>query len=50
MNGGGSLKVVHTLEGGLAKGVLEGYKGGGWLKKGQKSSYLICAQPHSQFM
>ena len=40
--GGGSPKVVHTLGGGLAKGVLGVYKGGGWVKKGQKSAYVIC--------
>ena len=35
MNGvGGSPKVVHTLGGGLAKGVLGVYKGGGWVEKG----------------
>ena len=45
MNGGGSPKVVHTLGGGLAKGVLGVYKGGGWVKKGQKSAYVICTQP-----
>ena len=43
--GGGSHKVVHTLGGGLAKGVLGVYKGGGWVKKGQKSAYVICTQP-----
>ena len=43
--GGGSPKVVHTLGGGLAKGVLGVYKGGGWVKKGQKSAYVICTQP-----
>ena len=45
--GGGSPKVVHTLGGGLAKGVLGVYKGGGWVKKGQKSAYVICTQPQS---
>ena len=45
MKGGGSPKVVHTLGGGLAKGVLGVYKGGGWVKKGQKSAYVICTQP-----
>ena len=46
MNGvGGSPKVVHTLGGGSAKGVLGVYKGGGWVKKGQKSAYVICTQP-----
>ena len=43
--GGGTPKVVHTLGGGLAKGVLGVYKGGGWVKKGQKSAYVICTQP-----
>ena len=32
MNGGGSPKVVHTLGGGFAKGVLGLYKGGGYKK------------------
>ena len=45
MNGGGSPKVVHTLGGGVAKSVLGVYKGGGWVKKGQKSAYVICTQP-----
>ena len=45
MNGGGSPKEVLTLAGGLAKGVLGVYKGGGWVKKGQKSAYVICTQP-----
>ena len=41
---GGSPKVVHTLGGGLAKGVLGVYSvhGGGWVKNGQKSAYVIC--------
>ena len=43
--GGGSPKVVHTLGGGLAKGVLGVYKGGGWVKKVQKRAYVICTQP-----
>ena len=42
---GGSPKVVHTLGGGLAKGVLGVYKGGGWVKEGSKSAYVICTQP-----
>ena len=45
--GGGSPKVVHTLGGGLAKGVLGVYMGGGWVKKGLKSAYVICTQPHA---
>ena len=45
MNGGGSPKVVHTLGGGLAKGVLGVYKGGGWVKKGQNLAYVLCTQP-----
>ena len=45
--GGGSPKVVHTLGGGLAKGVLGVYKGGGWVKKDQKRAYVICTQPLS---
>ena len=45
MNGGGSPKVVHTLGGGLAKGVLGVYKGGGWVKKSQKRAYVICTRP-----
>ena len=31
--------------GGLAKGVLGVYKGGGWLKEGSKCAYVICTQP-----
>ena len=46
--GGGSPKVVHTIGGGLGKGVLGVYKGGGWVKKGQKSAYVICTQPLSK--
>ena len=36
MNGGGSPKEVHTLAGGLAKGVLGVYKGVGGSKKAKK--------------
>ena len=43
--GGGSPKVVHTLGGGLAKGVLGVYKGGGWVKNDPKRAYVICTQP-----
>ena len=31
--------------GGLAKGVLGVYKGGGWVKNDQKRAYVICTQP-----
>ena len=44
INGGESPKVVNTLGGGLDKGVLGVYKGGGWVKKGPKSAYVICTQ------
>ena len=34
---GGSADIIHTLEGGLARGVLVVFKGmGGWVKKDQK--------------
>ena len=33
------------MEGGLARGVLGVYKGGGWVKKDQKRAYIICTQP-----
>ena len=41
---GGSAEIVRTLEGGLARGVLGVYKGGGWVKNDQKRAYVICTQ------
>ena len=37
--------IVRTIEGGLARGVLGVYKGGGWVKKDRKRAYVICTQP-----
>ena len=42
---GGSADVVRTLEGGLARGVLEVYKGGGWVKNDQKRTYVNVHSP-----
>ena len=46
--GGGSADIVRTLEGGLARGVLGVYKGGGWVKNDKKRAYVICTQPHRE--
>ena len=43
---GGSAKVVCTQGGGSPSGVLWVYKGGGWVKKGPKSMYVIYGRPH----
>ena len=42
---GGSANVVRTQGGGSPIGVLWVYKGGGWVKKGPKSMYVIYGRP-----